>query len=67
MAQFVEHLILDFGSGHDPRVIWIEPCVGLCTEHRAYFGFFLSLSLSLSAPSPFMVSLSLCLSLEINK
>ena len=32
VAQLVEHLTLDFGSGHDLRTIRIEPHVGLCTE-----------------------------------
>ena len=32
MAQLVEHLTLDFGSGHDLVVREIEPCVGLSAD-----------------------------------
>ena len=39
VAQSVECLTHDLGSGHDP----IESCVGLCTEHGACLEFSLSL------------------------
>ena len=32
MARSVEHLTLDFSSGHGPTVQGFEPCVGLCTD-----------------------------------
>ena len=32
MAQSVERLTLDFGSGHDLMVLGMEPCVGLHTD-----------------------------------
>ena len=41
MAQSVEHLVLDFGIGHDLRVM------GSSTEHGACLGFSLSLLPSL--------------------
>ena len=56
MAQSIEHLILDFGSGHDLRVHETEPRVRLHTD-RAWD----SLSPSLSA-LPCLHSLSLSLS-----
>ena len=42
MAQFVEHLTLDFSSGDDLTVHGIEPNVGLWADS---LGFSLSLSL----------------------
>ena len=55
MAQLVEHLTLDFGSGHDLTVHGFEPWVpALHWQHEACLGFSLcsspalSLSLSLS-------------------
>ena len=56
MAQSVEHLILDFGSGHDLAVCEIEPLIGLCTdgEESAWD----SLSPSLSDPLQLSLSLS---------
>ena len=32
MAHSVEHLILDFGSGHDLMVRELEPGIGLCAD-----------------------------------
>ena len=32
MAQWVQHLTLDFGSGHDLTVSEIEPRAGLCAD-----------------------------------
>ena len=32
VAQLVEHLTLDFGSGHDLMVHEFEPCVRLCAD-----------------------------------
>ena len=32
VAQLVEHLILDFGSGHDLTVRGFEPQVGVCAH-----------------------------------
>ena len=32
VAQLVEHLTLDFGSGHELTVRGIEPCIGLHAE-----------------------------------
>ena len=56
MAQPVKRPTLDFGSGHDLRVIKIEPRVQLCTGHGACLGF---------SPSPFPSHLSLSLSLSL--
>ena len=56
MAQSVEHLILDFGSGHDLVVHGFELHMGLCTDS---VGPALdSLSPSLSAPPLLTISLS---------
>ena len=57
-----KYLTLDFGSGHDPAVIEIEPHVRLCADSRSLFGI-LSLLLSLSFPSSRIHTFSL----EINK
>ena len=57
MAQPVERLTLDFGSGHHFTVREIEPYVGLCAD-RSEPGWSLLGILSL---------LSLPLSLKINK
>ena len=60
LGQF-SNLTLDFSSGHDLRVVGIEPCTGLCAECGASLRFSLPLSLRL---------LYLCarsLSLKINK
>ena len=61
VAQWVKHLALDFGSGHDLTVREFEPRVGLCAEGAE------------PAWDPLSLSLSLCLfpalsrSLKINK
>ena len=34
VAQSVEHLILDFGSGHDVRVVRLRPVLGLEEEMK---------------------------------
>jgi len=47
VAQLVGRLTLDFGSGHDLRVVEIELRFGLYTGCGACLGF----SLSLCAPS----------------
>ena len=47
VAHLVEHLTLDFDSGHDPRVR-IKPCVGLHTKSQACLRF----SLPLPLPPP---------------
>ena len=51
MAQSVERLTHDFGSGHDLTVRGIEPHVGLCADSM----------------EPAWDSLSLSLSIKINK
>ena len=62
MAQSVEPLTFDFGSGHDLTVHGFEPRVGLCADsaEQSLLGI-LCVSLSLSAP------LSLALSFFQNK
>ena len=64
VAQSVEHLTLDFGSGHDLMVRGIEPHVRLCidTVEPAWD----SLSPRLSAPPPLACAQEQALSLEIN-
>ena len=32
VAQSVDHLALDFSSGHDLVVHWFQTCVGLCVD-----------------------------------
>ena len=56
VAQSVECLTLDFGSGHDLMVYGFEPCSGLCAELGAYLGFFLSRPLSLSPSCMYALS-----------
>ena len=54
MAQSVEHLALDFSSGHDLTVHEIEPCIWLHTNRvEPAWG---SLSPSSSAPTPLTLS-----------
>ena len=63
MAQSLEHLTLDLGSGHDLTVCGIKPRVGLhahSVEHS-----WDSLSSCLSAP--LLLACALSLSLKINK
>ena len=57
MAQSVEHLNLNFGSGHDLMVLEIEPHVRVCTDNAE--PAWDSLCLPLSAPPPFVLSLFL--------
>ena len=53
VAELIEHLTFDFGSGHDLMLCETDSQVGLYTELGACLGFFLSLSLSPSlCPSP---------------
>ena len=56
VAQLVEHLTLDLGSGHDLTVCEIEPRIWLCTDiaEPAWDSLFPSVSLSL----PCLLSLS---------
>ena len=65
VAQSVECLTLDSGSGHDPTVRGFKPHTGHCSDSRACLGF--SLAPSLSAPPLLVYALSLSLSLKINK
>ena len=60
MAQLVEHLTLDFGSGCDFMVCEIEPCNVLHADSAdpAWDSLSLSLSPSLSAPSLVVCSVS---------
>ena len=52
MAQWVEHLTLDFGSGHDLMVPGMEPGVGLCSDSTEPTWDPLSPSLPAPAPAP---------------
>ena len=83
MAHLIEHLSLDFRSGHDPRFmsldfssghdpgLWDRALLGLCTKHGTCLGFILSPS----GPLPCLcdlslslfLSLSLCLSLFLSQ
>ena len=47
VAQWVEHLTLDFGSGHDLMVCGIKPCVRLRDDSTEPAWDCLSLSLPL--------------------
>ena len=60
MAQLVEHLTLDFGSGHDPRVMGSSPMSGSMLSVEPAWD-------SLSPIHSFILSLSLSLSLSKNK
>ena len=62
VAQSVQHLILDFSSGHDLMVCETEPCIGLCADGMETAWD--SLSLLLSLPLLHMLALSLSLSLS---
>ena len=64
VAQVVEYLTLDFGSGHDLTVCGIEPCVRLCADGSEPAWDFLFLSLSLRVCVCVCVSVSLSLSLS---
>ena len=48
MAQSVEHLTLELGSGHDLTVYGFEPHIGLCTDSVEPSWDSLSASLSLT-------------------
>ena len=50
MAQSVEHLALDFGSGHDLMVRKFKPCIRLCADNMEPACDSLSPSLSVSPP-----------------
>ena len=75
MPQSIEHLTLDFSSGHDLVLPGFEPHAAFCadsSEPGACFRFCVSLSLSLSLslclPLPCLCSLSLSLPLsKLNK
>ena len=62
MAQLVEHVTLDSGSGHEGH--GIEPHIGLYAGYGACLIFSLSLSLSLSVSLSFSLSVSLSFSLS---
>ena len=55
MAQSVEHLTLDFGSGHDPRVMGSSPASGSELSVKPALDF---LSRSLCPSPPLACSLS---------
>ena len=63
VAQSVEHLALDFSSGHDLTVCEFEPHIGLCADSAEPAWDSLSLPLSLPLP-PLICSVSLS---QINK
>lgn len=50
VVESVEHPILDFGSGQDPRGSGFEPCLRLHAGCGACLGFLLSLLLLFSPP-----------------
>ena len=53
MAQSDKHPTLDFGSGHDLRVMKLSPVSGsIHDRHGAYLKFSLSLHLGPSSPPP---------------
>ena len=60
-AQWVKHLTLDFGSGHDLAVCRFEPHIGLCADSVEPAWDSVS-CLPLSLPLPCLFSLSLSLS-----
>ena len=68
-AQWVKHLTLDFGSGHDLTVHEFKPCVRLCVDSAELAWDSLSLFLSLPLPRSCSLTLSLSLSrsLSVNK
>ena len=77
VAQLVEYVTLDFGSGYDPRVVGCSPTVGSTlsmepTENSLSVSLSLSLSLSVSlslylSPNHSFLSLSLSLSIKFKK
>ena len=50
VAQLVKHWTLDFGSGHDFRVMTSNPLMGLQAQYGVCLIFSLSLSPSPTAP-----------------
>ena len=66
MAQSVEHLSLDFGSGHDLTVHGRETRVGLCTDSADPAWASLSPSISVPPPHALVCSLSFSLSLSLS-
>ena len=69
-AQLVERPTLDFGSGHNPRVVGGSPVSGSMLSVEPAWNFLspsLSLSLSLSAPLPHTHTHSLSLSLSLSQ
>ena len=56
VAQLVECLTLDFGSGHDLNVCEIEPCVRFYTENAEPGWDFLSASLPLTHTLSLIIS-----------
>ena len=67
VVQSVKRPTLGFSSGHDLRVHYFEPRVGLCTDGTEPAWDSLSLSPSLSAPPHLMLSLSLSVSISLFK
>ena len=65
MAQSIERLTLDFGSGHDLVVPGMEPTSGSALIARNLLGI-LSLPLSLPLPCSSTLALSHSLSLKVN-
>ena len=59
VVQLVEHLTLDFGSGHDLTVCELEPHIGLQADSAESAWDSLSLSLSLLLSCSRVLSLSL--------
>ena len=70
VAQWVKHMTLDLGLGHDLTVHEIEPGIGFCADSTGSLVGILYLPLYLSLPNLcFLLSLclSFSLSLKINK
>ena len=61
MAQSIEHLALNFGSGHDLTVCELEPQTGLCVDSMEPAWDFLS---PVSAPPRLRLSLSLKINIK---
>ena len=64
MPQSIKHPTLDFGSGHDLKVLEMEPLVRLCSDFAEPAWDSLSPSVSAPPPQVCVVSLSLSLSLS---
>ena len=67
VAQSGEHPTLDFGSGHDPRVVGSSPTSGSRLAARSLLGILCLLSLPFSCLCRCTDSLSLSLSLSLRK